>query len=280
MKKIRGSLLIIIIAILVSGCSQEIDLTLDHDQRWEFETQLSLNLGMMPELEFDIFAGFGLGFDTAEVMKATLDIGFDQLASYFQIQGLQASWKNPPRWFTDEETYRFSVQGQGWQNLSKLTKVDPSVFGQAQGMVANIPHSLISVTDTGGGQVRFFFALPEDPLGLRSLSRVTYRLHGRKIISCNGCTIRGGTAVWVSPYGPLEAELIPGSRVSSQIATIGLITLGAGGLALAGVWVFKVLANRRQPTYGQHRLPRGRQRTGRSSRRYTRRRSGRFSRRR
>ncbi len=275
MIRIRALPFILIIALLLSACSQEIDLTLQTDQKWEFETEISLNLGLLPEFDFNIVKWFGIGVDTGEVMKVALEIGFDQMINYYQMQGLEASWKKPLSVFSEDDTYRIAIEGQGWDQLARLTEFDPALFGQAQGMAAPIHLSTISVTDIGNDQMHFLYELPEDPWGLRNLSPMTYRLHGSKIIDCNGCSISGGTATWVSPYGAIEAVLIPASPMP-QFVTIGLITSGAGGGGAIMVWVIKLLSSRRQPTY----RPRTTSRRGTSGTKYQSRRTRRYHRRR
>jgi len=256
MFRIRALLLILIITLLATACSEEIDLTLQKDQKWEFETEVSINFSLLPELEFNVLRWLGVGVDIGDVLKVALEVGFDQVINYYQSQGMQASWKKPLNLFGDEDIYQISVAGQDWDRLARLTEFDPALFGQAQGMAAPIRLSIISVTDIGNDQVRFFWELPKIPKEVRYLSPLTFRLHGREIIACNGCIIDGGTATWRDPHGVIEAVLVPASPFP-QWATIGLITLGTGLGAGLLIWLIKSLAGRRQSPYGSRYSNRG-----------------------
>ena len=200
------------------------------------------------------------------MLDATLELGFDQLTTYYKTQGLEASWHKPFRLSADEDTYRISIKGQGWDNLSRLTEFDPALFGQTQDVAANIPQVDISVIGLGGNKVKFIYDIPEDISGMGGLFMVTFRLHGSEIISCVGCSIKGGTATWVNPSDSIEAVLIPGSSMP-QFTKIGLSVLGISfGVGVVILFVKLFSTRNQRPTYSRSRSNRSKKYNSRQSR--------------
>ncbi len=243
--------LIIVLSLLLAACSQETDLTLQTNERWELKTTISLNLGVMPDVGGDI-VGIGLSFDTGEISALAVETTLDQMVIYCENQGLQASWASGRGQRGSETAYKVTIKGQGWNQLSRLATPDPAMMSQLGTTGSeNWPYAL-TVSDIGDGQLRFVMIVPQDTTGMSALMPVTFRLHGGKIISSNSRRVSGGVATWNGTQGTLEAVLTPASPVSPAV----VVGLGIAGAGLVGGIVYVLITLTPKPHLSRLSLPR------------------------
>jgi len=233
------------LALLLSACSAETDITFYTEERWTAVSVFSFDPDLLPEIGIggDIMEGLGLefGMDTGAWTEVGLATTFDQLVNLYRQQGVESSWSKR-RVAGGEAAYTLTAEGQGWDRLRY------TVFQGAD----------LSVTGTSDdGDIHFLLQSLPDESGLAMLFPYTFRLHGRKIIRTNAHEVRGGTAIWHSPTGSLEAVLTPASELN--LATpllIGGAVVGAAAAVGAGIFLYRWL--RPGPPRGSRRPPRQR----------------------
>lgn len=240
--------IIVIFALFLTACSQETDLFLRDQENWELITRLSLNLKALPDIGGDI-EGINLNLNTGEIGKSGLAITLDQVVTYCQARGMESSWKTGRGKQRGETAYTLRIKGQGWNQLSSLSKPDLSLLNQLSPDL-DISESWpfgISVTDLGNGQLKFDMDTVEDTSGLGFVFPVTFRLHGEKIISSNTAMVKGGEATWVNPSEKMEAVLTPASGFDVSISpTTGIVILAV--ILFIGLGFLAYLLLSRRPT--------------------------------
>lgn len=245
-------LALLLLSFILAACSQETDLFLRSQERWELKSVSSLNLAMLPSIGGEI-EGFNLNFDTGELSTTALEFTYGQLVSYFEGRGMEASWQKTAGKAKDETAYRFNVSGQGWHLLSQLASPDPALLKLLEGPGAQVWPFGMAVVEMDNGQLQFTMDIPEGTAALGAVFPVTFRLHGGEVISSNANFVEGGVATWLNPQGRVESVVTPATFLSAG-ATIVLIILGI--LIVGGVLVFVVVSSSRPSSrLGQRSRP-------------------------
>ena len=65
-------IILILLGMLLAACSQETDLTLRKNERWEWKNQFTFNFDLLPDIGGDIIEGIGLSFSTGALVKRVL----------------------------------------------------------------------------------------------------------------------------------------------------------------------------------------------------------------
>lgn len=243
--------------LFLTACSQETDLTLRGDERWELVSVTSINTELIPDVGA-VVEGLEVNIDTGEVSTTVLEATMDQLVAYYESEGIEVSWQERPGNKRNETAYELRLRGQGWEALSRLTTPPESALGALeQAGLENWPYG-ISVTETDEGQLRFEMNLPQGTSDLGLLFPTTFRLHGGKIVSANTPRIQGGVATWGNPQGTLEAVLTPASFLSAGNSAWPWIVLAvvvvAGAAALAVILMGQRSGRRTGPA-GRYQRP-------------------------
>jgi len=205
---------LLFLSLLLTGCSQETDLFLRGQEKWELNSVSSLNLEMLPSIGGEI-EGFSLNINTGEFSASALELTFGQVVSYFEARGMDAAWQKGRGETNDETAYNLNVSGQGWHLLSQLASPDPAILGMLEEAGAQTWPYGMSVTEMENGQLHFTMDIPEGAAGLGIVFPVTFRLHGGEVISSNADFVEGGVATWLNPQGRIEAVVTPATSLSS-----------------------------------------------------------------
>jgi hypothetical protein len=209
--------LLVCVIILLSACSGRTDLTLYPEERWVVSSTCSFDRRLVPELAFGLqvsrLIGLNVGLGTRDWGLAALESGLDALVAHYRANGVDASWaKRSLPW--GPVRYTLTARGEGWD---KLQQIAPAVFD-------------VDVSDAAGDAVRLSLRSSTMEGGFGGTVPLTFRLHGRQIVSSNADEAMGGTATWHRLTGPIEAVVIPASE---QNVVVPLL-VGTGVLLVAG----------------------------------------------
>lgn len=228
MKQRYHLILFVVVVLFLTACSQETDLYLREKENWELKTILNLNLNALPNIGGE-FEGLDLNLNTGALSESALALSFDQIVTYCQSHGMEATWRSGRGRGRGETAYSLIIKGQGWDLLASLAKPDFSSLNQLiDGQDINQMWPIgLSVENLADGQIKFQMISEQDLGALGYFFPISFRLHGGKIISSNAGNVKGGTATWINPDENMVAVLTPmaGFSISPAVGFGFLIIL-------------------------------------------------------
>ena len=233
------SLLMMLSALVLAGCSQESDLTLYNDQSWEFISGFTYDPDGIPEVPLDsplIQEILGAGGISSLTPDSLGDSGLEMLADTYRKEGYRVE-TNQEQVIGGDTRHTMTITGRGWDRLATMLS-GPLLeeFG--------LPAADVAIAETGDRAVHFVVALPIDTYGLGSTLPIEFRLHGGRVLETNAHEVRGGTATWFGVNSLMEATVTPRSPINRTLI-IG-IAVGAVVLLGGGFLLFALLGNRSQ----------------------------------
>jgi hypothetical protein len=222
----KALFILAILSLLLTACSQKVDLYFESDQRWRAEIAFTVDQAML-----DLIMQFG-GMAIAEELnlpdlpssilesETWIGLALDKLAREWENNGIET------RWTRAGNTYTIFLRGEGYAQLQSVT------FDAVMVMpVADSPETY---------QLTGNFGFPNDDFSILATGLFGYEsivsVHAGHILDCNGCEINGGTAAWRNP-GTVQVTFTP-SRPFSFPWQILLGILGM--MVVIGIVVFVV----------------------------------------
>lgn len=237
--KIKKNYLVIIIllfSIVLTACSQDIDMFIYSDETWQVESRLELEPSAMNIVTRIIDKDFiesvlPIEIETLEDVTSVtglVEFLLDELMSSYREKGIDGGWNKKNARGT-KVAYELKLEGQSLSQFEKL-----------------LPEDMITLSSQGEDQYHLHM-----PLGkVNTFSQLAYKqtitLHAGNIISSNDSKQKGKTATWQNP-SEVEVVFQPKSQISSLWWWLG----GAFFIVLLVVIIrSKSGSKRRCPTCG------------------------------
>jgi hypothetical protein len=222
----KAVFILVVLSLLLSACSQKVDLYFESDQRWRAELALTVDQAVLDTIMQ--FGGMGLteGLDLPELPSSILEsdtwigMALDMLVREWENDGIQSHWTQAGN------TYTIFLNGEGYAQLQSalfdaitVVKVDDS------------PETY---------QFTYSFGVPDEDLAVLATGLLEYEnivsVHAGHILDCNGCEISGGVATWRNP-GTVQVTFTPSPSFSFPWQIL-LVILGL--LVVIAIVVFAV----------------------------------------
>ncbi len=229
--------LILALTVLLSACTQTLDMTFKHNESWRLESEFQYDeelLNLFGDMAgWAIGEGLGVPVPSVNVSDAIglLEYTFELAKQQFAAQGIQFNWHRAQGRIT------FDFRGDSFVQFNQLA---PGAF---------------SIEEVGDGQYHLtmgFLTLGDIAPSLGDLETLTgglfsntVTLHVGKIISSNANLVRGGTATW---YNPTQVDVV--FTPVSSILPACLWGLGALVLIAGIVFIASRAGGRRCPMCG------------------------------
>lgn len=220
MKRRPWIVLLLVLILFLGACSSETSIELYEDEQWIVENVSDIDMSLMPDISVggDILPGMGLdvGVDTGNWAGALMGGSLEELAPYYQDQGITFSWSER-RGGGSTKVYTLRWEGQGWDTLQTVV----------------LTGTQTTISKTGSNQVRFSMFVPNVDSELNYFMDNVIHVRGRQIIDANTAQITKKQATWNDPQGNIQAELELAKKFSlSTPLTILIALLVLGGITM------------------------------------------------
>lgn len=196
----KALLIVIVGALLLSGCTVDEKITFYEGERWVSSGRLTI------PLEFVAMAG------GEEVIK-------NEFRSHFREKAPQAELSVRTETKDQLVVFHTRVGGVGWESLN-----------------AGVFDGVASIT-MEDGKIVFSYSLCGIDLALSGVTISSVTLRGGQIISSNADRETNGEAIWYNPTGTTRATFTPKGYANVGLTVLfvllGLLVIGGGVTALA-----------------------------------------------
>ncbi len=228
MKRNVNIILAMLMAILLSACSQTTDLSFSQSQAWKLEIKSTYDPELFNNLS-DSVDSLGLGISLDNLDESAIEMGMSTLKSYCNQAGVRMSWRRGSS-LSGDVTFSVSLSGDRLDQLNQLGQGAITVTEEAPGR--------FHLTSQGLDLSQYTSDLPVNMMGVINSE---FRLHTGGILSSNAQKVSGNTAIWYNQAG-MDAVFKAGGGGFAGLGPI-LAILG-GGLALVGI--IAAIANRKK----------------------------------
>jgi hypothetical protein len=214
-----------LLGLLLTACSNNTELALLTDHKWELKESTSFDPRMIPSIgtSIQIVEGVSVDVNASDTVEPLSRMSMDMLVQQLRTQGYDARWSNHKH-SDGEVEYEVVIAGQGYDRLAQVSSLASS--GNGQGVSQG---SQMQVTDNGNGTLLVVLNYPQGTGMFGTLANNTAKVRGGKIVASNATRVEGNTAIWDNPSGRLEATVTPLASLFNLPSGV----LVAGGIVLA-----------------------------------------------
>ena len=214
--------LILALMLLLSACSQKLDITINQSESWRVKSQVQYDEELL-DLFGDLAGGIigeelGVPLPSMDISDAigSLDYVFGLARQQFAARGIRFSWQRA------HDKLTLDLRGQNLVQFNQLAPQFASVEKIEDGQY-HLTMDILTLADLDPG-------LEDMDDYTAGLFTYTVILHAGKIIRSNADLVQGGTATWYNPT-MIDVVFTPAGSL------LPVCLWGTGGLVLVAIIV-------------------------------------------